>query len=106
MSMQSRLSRRSMLAGTAGAFGALLPVAGGCGKSDPVSCASEEGLAPPEKEQRASMAYVDVSPDRTRACEDCQQWVPAEEDGACGGCKVMKGPIHPKGSCKVFTRAS
>jgi hypothetical protein len=67
------------------------------------SCAESAGLAPDEQSARATLAYVEPAADKARACASCQQFVPAPSDGACGACKVLKGPVHPNGTCKVFT---
>ena len=67
------------------------------------SCAEAAGLAPDEASARTTLAYAEPAPDRTRTCASCQQFVPAPNDGACGSCKVLKGPVHPDGTCKVFT---
>jgi hypothetical protein len=103
---RARIGRRAVLVGAAGVAGALLPVVTACGKALPIACSSEDGLSDGEKAERAAMAYVDVASDRTRMCESCQQWLPPAESAHCGACKVMKGPIHPRGSCKVFSPAS
>jgi hypothetical protein len=69
----------------------------------PFRCAEVAGLAPEDAAARATLSYVEPAADRTRACLTCQQYVPAASDGACGSCKVLKGPVHPDGTCKVFT---
>jgi len=35
-------------------------------------------------------------------CTACRQYVPASSSDACGSCKIMKGPIHPNGTCRAF----
>jgi hypothetical protein len=73
----------------------------GCKKSDPVSCAAVGQLSPEEQASRDTLQYVDIAPTRDRTCQQCRQWLPQEE-GGCGACKVMKGPVHPKGTCRLF----
>jgi hypothetical protein len=51
---------------------------------------------------RKTLAYVDRTPDPSKPCVKCLQYVPAAEADQCGGCKLMKGPIHPKGYCTAF----
>lgn len=71
----------------------------------PVSCKKQfTCLTTEDAQNRAALAYSDVSADATKTCDHCQQFVPGEED--CGTCKILKGPIHPKGSCKSFSLKS
>lgn len=76
----------------------------GCRKNEPNSCASGPELSLDETQQRATLGYVDRSPDPTKTCEKCTQYLPAPTADQCGGCSVMRGPIHPQGTCKVYTR--
>jgi hypothetical protein len=75
--------------------------AAGCSK-EPSSCNDVSGLSADEAKVRTTLEYVDRSPDLTKTCEKCQQWIAPAESSSCGGCKVLKGPVHPKGHCKVF----
>lgn len=93
------VSRRHLLV-IGGSALALLGVTG-CNK-EPASCTDVSGLSPEDIQARVTLEYVDKSPDRSKPCEKCQQWVEPTESGACGGCRVLKGPIHPKGYCKVY----
>lgn len=75
----------------------------GCGKKTP-TCTDTTGLKPDELTMRTqTAAYVDVSPNAAQRCDGCAQWVPATPD-ACGGCKVVKGPIAPAGWCKLWVQ--
>jgi hypothetical protein len=80
---------------------AVLPVAlAGC-QSAP-KCDDVSGLSPEDQKLRTeTAAYVEKSPDVTKRCSDCAQFVPGAKD-ACGTCKVVKGPINPGGTCKLF----
>jgi hypothetical protein len=61
------------------------------------------GLSPEDVRMRnETAAYVETAPDPTKKCNACAQWVPASSPTACGGCKVVKGPINPEGWCKLF----
>jgi hypothetical protein len=65
-------------------------------------CDDTRGLSPDDAKIRSQVAgYVEQSPDVTAYCSASAQYVPAAKD-ACGGCKVVKGPINPKGTCKLF----
>jgi hypothetical protein len=93
------LSRRRLLASLGGAV-----VAMGCkrGFGPPVTCDETKGLSPEERGARSALRYADRSPDPKKACEACTQWVPESQEGSCGGCKLLKGPIHPGGTCRAF----
>jgi hypothetical protein len=80
---------------------ATLPAWLGCGKRD-LTCTSTAGLTADETALRTQTAgYVDRAPNPAQKCNNCAQWVPAGPD-QCGGCKVIKGPIHPEGWCKLW----
>lgn len=81
---------------------AALAFAAACKKGPPASCGDTSGLTPDELTARNSLGYVDRSPDVTRECTKCRQYVPAPSEDACGGCKIIKGPIHPRGTCTAF----
>ena len=42
------------------------------------------------------------APTPEKACTRCNQWVGPAERSSCGSCKLLKGPIHPNGTCKAF----
>lgn len=66
------------------------------------SCEDVTGLAPADLAVRRDTAqYVDVAADPAKKCNACAQYIPAAPN-ACGGCKVVKGPINPEGGCKLF----
>ncbi len=96
------LSRRDMLRSAALVSSAgLLPAwLLGCGKKE-LSCTDTAGLSAAEIGMRTTLAYVDKSPEPAKLCEGCALYVPAAPD-ACGTCKVLKGPVHPKGYCKSW----
>jgi hypothetical protein len=99
--MQEKLSRRDMLQRGA-AFGAALVVGAGCGKeTKALSCIDTTSLSAADAQVRTSLAYVDGSVEPGKMCSSCQQFIAAAPD-ACGTCKVVKGPINPKGFCKSF----
>ena len=94
-------SRRRLLVVAPSALAAL--AVGACAKKEPESCNSTLGLTQEEIKTRVSLGYRDRSADPNKHCIDCEQYLPPPEKDECGGCKVMKGPVHSKGSCNVFT---
>lgn len=72
----------------------------GCSKK--LSCEDVTGLAPADVAvRRDTAAYVEVTPNAAQKCSNCVQYEPKGEN-ACGGCKVVKGPINPEGWCKLW----
>jgi hypothetical protein len=105
--MRNQLSRRDLLADAAvTAVSAALGVVAGCGREKRArfSCTDLTGVPPDAVALRTSLAvsYADVSIDPAKTCARCQQFIPAPSDDACGTCKVLKGPVHPRGSCRLF----
>jgi hypothetical protein len=97
----TRFSRRDLLE-RGGALG--LAIAGAaCGKSQPhaLVCGDTTGLSDTDIQVRTVLNYQDKSTDPNRECDKCLQFLPPDHPG-CGACKVVKGPINPRGSCKSF----
>jgi hypothetical protein len=101
--MHEGLSRRDLLQcsvamGAGVAFGLAA-----CRKdtAPPLVCTDTSALSPIDIQIRTALAYVDVSTEPGKTCAGCQQFLPALP-GACGACKVVKGPINPGGNCKSF----
>jgi hypothetical protein len=91
-----RLGRRPLLAGSA-----WIGVSALCGcKAKTLTCPPAQ-LAADDQKLRETLKYADQSPDPTKLCNGCQQYVHNPE-GDCGGCKLFKGPIHPAGYCVAF----
>jgi len=59
-------------------------------------------LAAADTKLRETLHYTDRSPDAAKLCNGCQQYLP-NTDADCGGCKLLKGPIHPAGYCTAFS---
>jgi hypothetical protein len=97
-------TRRALLGGAAGSVALGLLSIGCKKKKEPASCTDTTGLSPADVQARSALGYVDRSPFPGKDCDDCQQYVGAREDGACGSCKLLKGPIHPEGYCKSFSK--
>ncbi len=95
------ISRRTLLRGSAVAGGLIVL---GC-KSAPralPTCTDTAGLSADEVQARSALGYEARCGAPQRACDRCVQWIDAPSEGACGGCKVLKGPICPAGTCKAF----
>ena len=101
--MLDKHSRRDVL-GHGGALGLLVALGtAGCGKGKrALSCTDTSALTPADVQLRTTLAYVDVSTDPNKTCTQCQQFIASPSPDACGTCKVVKGPINPKGNCKSF----
>ena len=77
----------------------------GCTKShDALVCTDISGLTPEDKAARELAGYAERTLEADKTCERCQQWVEPKDSASCGACKLMKGPIHPLGGCKVFAK--
>ncbi len=63
------------------------------------SCASP--VDDTSKMLRKSLQYKEAADDPAKACKLCVQWE-GGKFGACGGCKLIPGPIKPEGSCMSF----
>jgi hypothetical protein len=99
MERTSVVSRRDAL--RSGVVVALVVV--GCkGNRTLPTCTDTTGLSPEEIKVRETLAYNDRTPDPNKACDRCVQYTSGPSSEACGGCKVLKGPICPGGTCKVF----
>jgi hypothetical protein len=71
------------------------------------SCLDVTGLSPDDVRARNDVAaYTEAAPDPAKKCSVCAQYLAAPSANACGGCKVVKGPINPDGWCKLFTAAA
>jgi hypothetical protein len=66
--------------------------------SDP--CSDVSGLTDTELVMRnETLKYAVTSPDPAKVCDNCKFWTKPVTGEACGGCQLIKGPIHPKGYC-------
>lgn len=68
-----------------------------------LKCDDAAGLSDADKATRKNNAYVDKSTTAGKKCDNCQLYQ-AKAPGACGGCAVVKGPIHPDGYCRVWVK--
>jgi len=100
---ETKLSRRTALQvlGSAPLLTVLLTA---CGKDEPDSCSDVSGLNDPEKTARSALQYTDRSPEAAKQCRNCNQYQPAPTPSQCGGCQIVKGPIHPNGYCTAWAQ--
>lgn len=96
--MARSIPRRQLL----GVSGSVLLMLEAC-KDVPVSCTDVSDLSAADVDLRKTLEYVDRTPVSAKACDSCAQWIAPPSRDTCGGCKVMKGPVHPQGYCKIFT---
>lgn len=101
------VSRRTAMLNTlALTAGALIPASAllaGCKKPE-LTCTDTSGLSADEIAARSTLKYVDHAADPAKKCDGCQQFKPPQMTGACGACVIMKGPIHPEGSCNAWAK--
>ncbi len=62
-------------------------------------CGDLTGLTTDEKNMRTTLQYVAKAADPAKPCHTCNFWQPPKDNSICGGCTLMKGPIHPDGGC-------
>lgn len=66
------------------------------------SCPNQENLSQQDQQIRGSLNYVDKTPMQGRTCDNCKLYTLPQPGVMCGGCKVVPGPIHPKGYCTAW----
>jgi hypothetical protein len=92
------LSRRAFVA-TLSTFSGTAVI--GCKKKQPeFACTDVSALTDIDRSVRTTLAYADRTMNPDKECVRCVQYVEVEQ--GCGGCKIMRGPIHPLGTCKSF----
>lgn len=69
-----------------------------------LNCMDAPDLTDAQKNTRKSLKYADSSDKEGQLCDNCQYWEPPKNEGECGGCQVVPGPIHPKGWCSSWTK--
>ncbi len=108
--MSNSLSRRQFLGRTLsiGAAGVIVGAAIGCGKKERSGGGDDAGcdsnIAEADKALRKSSAYLEKTPHAGKTCDNCMHWVAPEGGKPCGGCKVVKGTINPKGYCNLWVK--
>jgi hypothetical protein len=119
MIVHAGAGRRAFLCRGAAALAGLLTASlGACGGAaereriarrlaelDPdLDCSAAPRLWPAEVKTRADNAYVDRSTRPGEHCFTCANFIEPHEPRACGACRTVKGPVHPAGWCKSWTR--
>jgi hypothetical protein len=66
------------------------------------SCPDSDKVSADDRVRRANLKYVDKSPIPSRTCDNCKLYTLPKDSSPCGGCKVLPGPIHPKGYCQSW----
>ncbi|WKN41895.1 high-potential iron-sulfur protein [Tunicatimonas pelagia] len=66
------------------------------------ACDDLSGLTEQEIAMREQLKYVAQSEKEGQVCTNCRFWQPTEQEGTCGGCQLIKGPIHPNGWCQSW----
>ena len=62
-------------------------------------CGDLTGLTEQEKQMRTALQYAEATPIAEKRCDNCQLYIVPEAGAACGGCKILKGPITAAGYC-------
>ncbi|HRE51626.1 MAG TPA: hypothetical protein PK339_09400 [Flavitalea sp.] len=62
-------------------------------------CNDFTGVSEEELDKRKRMAYVDKSQIPDNSCGNCGLYIPWEDQTACGGCLLFKGPVREEGHC-------
>ena len=55
------------------------------------------------KATKQAMQYQE-QPKNGQQCDQCLHWIPGPNAAAQGTCKVVEGPIAPKGWCAAFVK--
>ncbi len=85
---RKRISRRSVLKGAAILAGlAAIPL----------------GVEAAGSVSKAAMQYQD-HPKGDQECSNCLQFIPGKSASATGQCKIVAGPISPKGWCIAYAK--
>ena len=95
---EQRFTRRGLLCG-----GGLVAVATFACQKREFSCMDTTQLPAADTQARVAIKYVDRAADPSRCCDACQHWRAGDSD-SCGSCAVVRGPIHPLGTCQLFAK--
>lgn len=66
------------------------------------SCDDSSKIDAQSAQMRKTLQYVEQSKQEGKQCNNCMQWIEAEKEGGCGGCKLFSGPVNPKGYCLSY----
>ncbi|MEM1417643.1 MAG: high-potential iron-sulfur protein, partial [Myxococcota bacterium] len=68
----------------------------------PLACDDLSALGPADVRSREGFAYAFPSRAEGRSCANCC-FFQADEEGGCGACSLVKGPIHPGAHCSLWS---
>jgi anaerobic selenocysteine-containing dehydrogenase len=75
----------------------VVALAGACASGAAAQAAAQS------KASKQAMQYQD-QPKNGQECDQCMHWIPGPKPDAQGQCKVVAGPINPKGYCVAFVK--
>src|ERR1700733_12292710 len=103
--MQSILPRRKWLRRTLQvSMAGTLIVVSVCQKGKVSICADPANLSDAEISLRESLHYTEESTHSDQACAKCGFFEGAGTS-ACGNCRLLKGPVNPRGRCDSWSAA-
>ncbi len=70
--------------------------------SQPDPCSDVSSLTEAQLKNRETLEYVGHSPFTDKFCANCSFFIIPENNGPCGKCQVVKGPINPMGHCTAW----
>ena len=79
-----------------------LPLVVGCEGSGK-ACIDSELLGAGERQMRATLAYIEAGNNPAQQCDNCQFF--HYDDGACGKCEILNGPVSVNGYCSSWAQA-
>jgi len=62
-------------------------------------CTHTTGLTEADLQMRKSLKYVAASTEEGKNCANCKFFQADQFGEKCGGCQLLKGPVHPEGNC-------
>lgn len=82
----------------------------GCGGEEEgggaLDCTDTSSLNPAQLQTRQSQSYVESSPNEGQNCANCRFFQAPSQEGSCGTCQVIAGPINPDGYCNLYAAQS
>ena len=78
------------------------PAPGAPKAASALSCEDVSGLTEPQKATRTNNNYIEKTTTAGQDCANCALFTQPKEEGGCGGCAVVAGPINPAGWCKLW----
>lgn len=93
----THITRRQLLRGSALLPVVTLPLLPGCG-GGAGDCADPDTLSRGEAQMRKTREYAEISPLPHENCASCQ-FFRSYEEGACGHCEILGGPVNEGGHC-------